>query len=405
MLIAVGFASFLALLYFIGAGDTGGPGEDDGRAHAAARGLNGYAGLVRLLEAEGYEADLSRSPEGLKTRELLVIAPPLYANAEEVAGILEQRANLGPTLLILPKWRASVPPPALRRQMPAFEDGWVRLGNPVAIDIGENLPEPFRFTSELATLDEGRNAPAWRGFGLAGSLPTGTAHRAAPSPGFEPLIIDSSGGMLAFSVLGEPETDFYEDAHWTVIVTEPDLLNNYGLADPTRAAAALAIIRETGFSGADRVVFDLTLNGFSGAQNLLSLAFQPPFVAATICLVLALMIVAWRAFMRFGAVATAAPEIAYGKERLVRNGAGLVVRAKRMRLLAEPYAALVQRRIVRLLGLPCADASTIDDAIAERLPGEQPFTARAAALRDARSPNEILRAARALDSLARKLAT
>ena len=40
------FAAFIATLYFIGIGDTG-RGDDDGRAHAASNGLNGYAGLAK----------------------------------------------------------------------------------------------------------------------------------------------------------------------------------------------------------------------------------------------------------------------------------------------------------------------------------------------------------------------
>ena len=53
-IVALGFLTFIAMLYFISVGDTG-RSENDGGAHAAAKGLNGYAGLVRLLEAEGYD--------------------------------------------------------------------------------------------------------------------------------------------------------------------------------------------------------------------------------------------------------------------------------------------------------------------------------------------------------------
>ncbi|NBC88631.1 MAG: DUF4350 domain-containing protein, partial [Alphaproteobacteria bacterium] len=219
----------------------------------------------------------------------------------------------------------------------------------------------------------------------------------------EPLISDGAGHVLAFNVLGEEGSEFYENAHWTVIVAEPDIVNNWGLADPARAAAALALVRAAGFGEDTRVVFDLTLNGFSGAQNLLSLAFRPPFLAATLCLILALLVVGWRAFMRFGAVAASVPETGFGKQRLVRNGAGLVLRAKRLRLLTQPYAALARRRIARALGLRHADDEAIDAALAARLPGEPPFSARARTLRDAEAPDDILRAARALDELARKL--
>jgi hypothetical protein len=113
----------------------------------------------------------------------------------------------------------------------------------------------------------------------------------------------------------------------------------------------------------------------------------------------------WRAMLRFGPAAASAPAAAFGKRQLVTNGAGLIVRAKRWGLLARPYAALSERRLARALGLARSDPAAVDLALARRLPGEEPFTARAARLEAARNPADILSAARALDTLARKLET
>ena len=401
--LVVGFLAFLAMLWFISAGDTGGDRENDGAAHAASVGLNGYAGLVRLLEAEGHEVDLSRSPSDLQTNDLLIIAPPFRADPEEIGALLEAREFVGPTLVLLPKWQANTLPdraPAKIRER--FKDGWVALGMAMETIWTDDLPAPHTFETALERLEEGDSA-AFEGFGIEGELPARTIKHAMQSDTLEPLVTDAGGHVLAFNVLGEEGSDFYENAHWTVVVAEPDLVNNWGLADPARASAALALVREAGYGEDTAIVFDLTFNGFSGTQNLLSLAFQPPFLAATLCLVLALVIVGWRAFMRFGAATATAPEIGFGKERLVRNGAGLIVRAKRMRLLAAPYAALTQRRIARALGLKRIDDAAIDTALHQRLPEEPPYSTRADALRSAETPDDILRAARALDELARKL--
>jgi len=401
--LVTGFVAFLALLWFISAGDTGGDRENDGAAHAASIGLNGYAGLVRLLEAEGHEVELSRSPSDLQTFDLLVIAPSPYADPEEIGALLEARQDTGPTLILLPKWQANtVPDRAPEKIRKLFREGWVALGMAMETTWTDDLPAPYTFDTALDRLEDGDSA-AWQGFGYEGELPARTIKHAMQKDTIEPLVTDAAGHVLAFNVLGEEGSDFYEDAHWTIVVAEPDLVNNWGLADPARAAAALAMVREAGYGEDTRVVFDLTLNGFSGAQNLLSLAFRPPFLAATLCLILALVIVGWRAFMRFGAAAANAPEIGFGKQRLVRNGAGLIVRAKRMRLLAAPYAALARRRVARALGLKRADDAAIDAALALRLPDEPPFSARADTLRAAEAPDDILRAARALDELARKL--
>jgi hypothetical protein len=70
-LVLGGFGLFLAALYLIGAGEEFGGTGNRGQAHAAANGLNGYAGLVRLVERAGYDVERSRSADGLKTNGLL----------------------------------------------------------------------------------------------------------------------------------------------------------------------------------------------------------------------------------------------------------------------------------------------------------------------------------------------
>src|SRR5688500_3869442 len=103
--LAVGAAAFLLLLYAIGAGWDGSK-DRNGGAHAAANGLNGFAGLVRLLEDQDHEVSLSRSQARLDEENLLVLTPQQGADGEILAGIIEARRYVGPTLLILPKWLA-----------------------------------------------------------------------------------------------------------------------------------------------------------------------------------------------------------------------------------------------------------------------------------------------------------
>ena len=401
--VLVGFAAFLAMLYFISSGDTGGRGNE-GAAHASATGLNGYAGLVRLLEGEGYDVTRSRSPSGLETTDLLILTPNIYTDAEEFGQILKNREYLGPTLVILPKWFASRPPRNIPDEVAEqFKEGWVQLGGATNLDWTDELPAPFAFDHQLELLEEDRSL-AWEGLDYAGELPTRSIAFAENKDIHDPLVTDAAGHTLAFNVLGEEGTSYYEDAHWTIFVVEPDLVNNYGLADPERAKAALALVREAGYGDTTAITFDMTLNGYGGAMNLLTLAFQPPFLAATLCLILAMLIIGWRAFLRFGPAAASGPEIAFGKKRLVANGAGLIVRAKRLGLLAAPYAALSERRLAQILGLHAHDPEAIDAALAVRLPDEEPFSTRAARLQSATTPSEILRAAQALRELEGKLA-
>lgn len=398
-LVAGGFALFLALAFLMGQGESAFSNTQNGGAHAAANGLNGYSGLVRLLDGAAYDAVRARNPKRLETRGVLVLTPPMATDPDELGALLDKRRRFGPTLVILPKWRASLPPGNLPPEAAdAFKRGWVVLAGAQVAEWPAQLPAPYRFTHTLAQAPPGA-LPRWQGMGEAGTLPSPAALHAAGNPAHETLISDAAGNALAVRVRGR------DDAHGVIFLAEPDLANNWGLAEPARAAAAVALIDALDTDGAGRVTFDLTLNGFGGSENLLSLAFRPPFLAATLCLIMALAIVFWRAILRFGPAAASGggPQAAFGKRQLVTNGAGLILRARRWPLLAQPYAALITRRIARSLGLARPERAAIDASLAQRLPDEEPFSRRAARLEAARTPADIMSAAEALDTLARKL--
>ena len=402
-LVLGGFALFLTLLVLMGRGESQLADPQDGGAHAAANGLNGYAGLTRLLAAADYRITRSRSPAGLETRGILVLTPPLWSDPEHIGTILEKRRTIGPTLVILPKWNASLPPGNLPREAAAkFKRGWVVLGGGDPPPWPAELPAPFTFTPRVEQAPDAP-LPRWRGLGRSGALPTRAVAFADPDPAHDVLITDNAGRALALRAglepIGGPDSVNYP----VLVLVEPDLANNYGLADPARAAAAVALVHTLDYTGVRAVTFDLTLNGFGGSENLLTLAFRPPFLAATLCLVMVLAIIFWRAMLRFGPAAVPAPATALGKRQLVENGAGLILRARRWSLLAAPYAQLIARRLARSLGLPRHDPASLDAALGARAPGEEPFSARAARLESAATPADILSAAAALDTLPRKL--
>ena len=404
-LVVTGFAAFLAMLYFIGAGDTG--PRKGGTAHVATDGLNGYAAFAGLLEADGIDVRRVRGGSALETGDLLILTPGANTPAEEIAAALETRRYAGPTLLIVPKWTAiDLPENLSDEDRERVRGDWVRLIAPQIPKWTRELPPPLAFEANIAPAGRSGRADdaTFSGLGITGELPTAVVAFAKANADHEPLIVDASGRALAFDVLGDPNSEYYADAQRLVIVVEPDLLNNYGLSDPRRAQLALALVDEAGYGEVDAAVFDLSLAGMGAATNLLTLAFQPPFLAATLCLVLALIVVGWRAFLRFGPTAVPSRELAYGKTHLVENGAGLIVRAGRLRLLARPYAELVERRLARMLGLAKPDRDAIDQALERRLPGEPAFSATADRIERARNPADILREARTLDRMTRKLA-
>lgn len=388
LVLLAGTAAFVLMLYAIGQGWTG--GEDrNGGAHAASPGLTGFAGLARLLGRSDHAVSLGRDPARFRETALLVLTPPHEASAEQIEAVLDARRELGPTLLVLPKWRAApIPADAGVEAQP----GWVFVTGAA--------PPPWFAELSLAqdtSLGVGPSA-SWHHFEATGALPDPANVQAlmADSAGaFEPLVQDSEGDYLAAFYRGDGP-----DAWPLVIVFEPDLLNNFALDDWDRARLADDLVHAAMGKNELPVLFDLTLAGLGASRNLLSLAFAPPFLAATLCLLLAALVIAWRALARFGPPLLASPEPAQGKRQLIANGAALIARLRRWHLLAAPYAALVAARIAGRLGIHetegAARERAIDRALARRDLAQGRFSDTARQLREARRPADILRAARAL---------
>lgn len=405
-----GAIAFLAMLWFIAQGDTG-PARGDGAGHAASRGLPGYAALAALLEAQGHDVRLSRSPSRLEDEALLILTPPMFADAAEVAEIVEARRYAGPTLLILPKWMAAPLPPGTGRG----RADWVRLETAATPPWTRVLGDALAMEVAVDELPGGP-APDWQGLAASGRLPERFRVQGLEQGPWASLVRDARGRDLVayaddrgcYPVLdraagyASPDEDDCDARKWAVVVAfEPDLFNNLGLADRSRGLLAAEVV-DLAREGQDiPIVFDLTLAGLGGQRNLLTLAFEPPFLAATVCLIAALLVVGWRAFGRFGPPLAEPRTIALGKTQLAANAAGFVRRSGRLHLLGRPYAELVARRLAAALGLRRADPAAIDAALARRLPERPDFSSLAARLEAARGPAPTLRAARALYLLER----
>lgn len=407
-LVLFGAVVFVALLWMIGAELTA-PSGNNGGGHAAAKGLNGYAALVQFAEQRGYAVSLSRSEATLDDPGLLILTPPQNAKGMEIERIVAKRRWIGPTIVVTPKWVVQSAADAKDSKK-----GWIHL-------IGAAAPRWDGFLDQVSV----RIAPGakrWTGAGHSGVLPAPANVETGRGPGLEPLVMDTNGGLLAAYL---QDDGFYpalerialqaalgrgddEDLYPLIVVFEPDLLDNYGMARRENAQLADRLISAALSESPRRVTFDLTLNGLGRSPNLLTLAFTPPYLAATLCLLLAALAVGWRAFLRFGPPFVEARALPFGKRPLVANAAGLIRRTGRLHLVTRPYANQVRARVAKALGLPGhpspeAAEAAIDKALAHRLPGAEPFSALAARLRAERRPPAILRAAQALSSLERKL--
>ncbi|MCB2048384.1 MAG: DUF4350 domain-containing protein [Novosphingobium sp.] len=413
LLVLGGSALFVALLWMIGAGMTGGS-TNDGGGHAGGKGLNGFAGFVELVESQGRQVTLSRSDSAAREAGLLVLTPPHQADAAEIARLVNRHRRIGPTLVVTQKWVAT-PIPASARPKDA-KDGWVVLSGAT----GPNWPG---FLDDVGVaVAPVRGGPYWRAQGFSGSLPAPAHVLSGSGRRLVPLVEGSNGEILAAYIydgghysglearaLERPDpTVKGQGLYPLVVVFEPDLIDNYGLAKQENARLALALVDATTDGEAMPVMFDLTLNGHARASNLLTLAFTPPFLAATLCLLLAALVIGWRAFVRFGPPRKATRAIAFGKSALVANTAGFMRRTRRLHLVTVPYADRIRTELTRALGLarqPTVEQaeSAIDRALAARAPDDQPFSRIATRLRNAGSIHQAVTAARELHALERKL--
>jgi hypothetical protein len=408
-----GAAVFVALLYLIGK-DAGGD-EPDGRpgGHALGRGLDGYAAFSRFLDKRGMKVKRIYVQGQLNQPGLLILTPPHFTDPKVLAQLVEDRRYAGPTIVILPKWLAMPARLFDRKAKP----GWVLLAS-------TELPDWPGFADDVTISLNQMAGGEWHGAGSQGKLPNTAAVLSGSGDHLIPLVAGTSDERILAAYINDggnypsladladgsyPGTGENADRHPLILVFEPDLFNNYGMANATNAQLADQIVRAAvGDSENQSVSFDLTLNGFANPTNLLTLAFEPPFLAATLALMIAALAVGWRAFNRFGPPRLAGQAIAFGKRALVGNAAGLVQRARRLHLLGAPYADAARDRLVKALALPprnnaAASEEAIDRALAVRDPSRSPFSEVAARLRGARRLSDILRAAQELHAIERTL--
>ncbi len=416
-LVLFGAMVFVGLLWLMGSGMTDGSSNDGGAhgggAHGGGKGLVGYAALADLLERQGYAVGRSQTDNAFGEVGLLVLTPQANADGAEIGRIIEKHRNFGPTLLVLPKWQV-LPTKSLDKR---FKPGWVAPVGTAMADWADKL-EGYKL--EVRQAEAKDSALDWQGLDESGRLPDGRV-QFANADELVPLVTGAAGQTYAgywqdegfypdLAKAAGIEAKVGEDSQRfaLIIVAEPDLINNWGMADQNRAMLALKLVSLAEGGRRDRLAFDLTLNGFKRPGNLLTLAFTPPFLAATLCLLIAALVAGWRAFCRDAPPVLAGRTMAFGKRALVENSAGLILRSGRLHLLGAPYAAMTRDRLARTLALPrAADAAAteaaIDRALANRAPDAEPFSRIAAQLRWSRRARDLLRAGRALHSLERTL--
>lgn len=377
LMVVIGVIAFAATLV-LGANVPDMKPARDGGTHAQSNGATGFSGLYRLAEATGRNPSVVRDVEGYATDELLLLSPP--DGVTDVGEALGQRDDR-PTLMILPKW-STQPDKAVT--------GWVRATGLAPRFVPEGVLAPDNRLKVLRVRGGGVLATDTE---MYDSRTKRLARFTAPvvlqtisGDGLRPIITDSAGRV----VLGEL------DSNHLYVLADPDLLSNIGVADPARAAAALALLDFLGPAEPDGVAFDLMLNGLGRRPNPLKLAFEPPFLAMTLAVAAVLLLVGLHTFGRFGAALPRGRAIAFGKAALVDNTAALVRKARREAAMGGRYVAMMRDRARAAFGVPAQLSTGEADAYLDRIDRRERFTTLAIAAERADDPRDMLAAAQAL---------
>jgi hypothetical protein len=342
-------------------------GGDDGGPHALSRSAVGFAGLVRLLKADGVQVEINR--DGPAKRDpswgLLVLTPDPNTSPVDLAALAKAKGN---TLIVLPKWN-TIPDPR--------NNGWVQSVGPIDAAelnalLGKDLP--------LAVARRNDNVPAQLvaapGQG-SGVFPTGRIDHLQVFAGGGTALLKAATGETVLARVGDGDI---------AVLSDPDLLNTHGLADAQTAASAVALIEALRVGDAP-VVFDVSLNGYKHSPSLLKLAFEPPFLGATLCLAGAALLMALHAAYRFGAPERATRALALGKRALAENTAGLIRMARREPHMAAGYLDLNRNAVMKALGagrLTTGEFDAYADKLGERIGagGFTPLTREAPQVKD-----------------------
>lgn len=302
----------------------------DPRAHALSKSAVGYGGLVKLLQLEGQSVLIARTRAAPANPEALrVLTPDASVRPAELSRLIE-----GPTLMILPKWHLSTD-----RRSP----DWVtRAGLNDAADLLKNplsiLDKPVlerRKDQTLVTLKWADDDT------VVGQVPIANL-QTVKAANLESVIVDEAGHVVLGARADEQGRNIY-------VLAEPDLLNTFALRDLNGAMVARAVL-DGARPGPGPIFFDVTLNGYERGRNLWKLAFEPPFLAATLCTLVAGLLMGLQAAVRFGPHRREQRAIGLGKRALADNQAGLIRMAKREARMAEPYLKLIRDRTARIVG-------------------------------------------------------
>ena len=364
----------------------------DGGGHALSKSAVGYAFLAALLHETGVSALAPRGAASAEIDGMLVYTPPDNVAMEEL-GARDLRRHI--TVVIPPKW--------LTRPDPD-NPGWVRrLGvmppAPLSLNMdGEEVS--FAFERRTETSDIIVEAADATGALVLRTVPSrniGAIDRLqylAPDERLEPILTARNGDILFAKVRDLP----------LYILSDADLANTQGLANEDRAKVTTIFFDYARAGGP--VVFDLSLHGIERTRNIIRLALEPPFLAATLCALFAVLLIALKAAARFGPARAPVRPFDAGKAALADNSAALIRMARREAAFGPRYADMTRRRIAHAIGAPRHMAPEALDALIDKIAAGKTHAPFSTLVREAIAADSVgafVRAARRLHQFKKEI--
>lgn len=325
--IAAAVLTLAVSLYFMSMSDQGNATVG---ASAYSRSAIGYAGIADVLRQLDIPVVKSRGDSlgELTPGSVLVLAEPLPGGKTEETMRALLKADT--VLLVLPKWSG---------QPSQHKSAW--LGEASLLDTQIAAWALHLVAPQADVLDV--NYAAWTTNTLKLPPDVETPIRLIKGDRLQPIIANPSGMLLG-------QLTSRNRKIW--VLSDPDVISNHGLARAGNAALAVALIERLR-SGSGNVVFDETIHGFANATaNPLLLLFRFPFVMATIQAMIAIALLLWATFGRFGTPQPAPQAISAGRQGLLENVAKLIEFTGHQEVMVKRYVLETLRDVGRELHAP-----------------------------------------------------
>ncbi len=354
------------------------------KANALSDSAVGYSGVIRLARETGHTVRIVRDKTNFYGDDLFVATPAFGEDVRgrqpgdppsPIAELLGDRTDR-PTLIVLPKWETSEKP-----DHPGWVVRWALYDRSVPEGI---LPSAKLKVTRYKSGARPLESASWmdNDLGLKAPQPVQTI----TGDNLTPLLTDQEGHIVLAQIGDKP----------LYVLADPDILANMGMREESQAGATLKLLGLLNHDGHTGYDFDVTLLGIGKSKSLLRLAFEPPFLAMTLALAAALLLVGWQAFARFGPTVHRGRAIAFGKAALVDNAAALIRKAGRQVSLGSRYVEAIRERAVIAFGVPSRLRGEAIDRYLDKISGRAKFTDLARAVDQANDQASLVDAARRL---------